>query len=62
MKFAIENNIPVIDAGHYGTEKILLNFLYEQLVDYLTNNNKKEDIKIYITSSEKNPIKVYKHE
>lgn len=60
IKFAIDSSVAVIDAGHFGTEKILLNFLQEELQDYLTNYNNNNHIQILISEKEKNPFNVYK--
>ena len=58
-KTAIRHGVSVIDAGHYGTEKILLGFLREEIEDCLTNLNKECDVKLYISEKEENPFKVY---
>ncbi len=59
-KIALEYSIPVIDAGHYGTEKILIDFLKEELQDYLTNKCSSDGIKTFISEKEKNPFKLYR--
>jgi len=55
-KAACDYGIPVIDAGHYGTEKILIEFLKKDLMDCLTKYNRGDDIKIIISKIEKNPF------
>ena len=59
-KYAIDNSIPLIDAGHFGTEKILIDFLYNEVNDCLKNFNGQEFKKIYVSQKEKNPFNVYK--
>jgi dinuclear metal center YbgI/SA1388 family protein len=51
--------VPVIDAGHYGTERILLNFLKEEIEDCLTNSGKECDVNVSISAKEENPFRVY---
>ncbi len=58
-KTAANYGVPVIDAGHYGTERILLNFLKKEIEDCLTNLDNKCDIRVLISDKEKNPFKVY---
>lgn len=58
-KFAADNGIAVIDAGHFGTEIIMLGFLREHMIDCLTNRDHAEDIPIYISESEKDPFNLY---
>ncbi len=51
--------IPVIDAGHFGTERILLDFLKDEIDEYLKKNNLEQSIKIYISQYEENPVKIF---
>ena len=59
MKNAIDNSVSVIDAGHFGTEFIFLQFLKDELQDYLTKQKAKNHVDIYITECEKNPFNIY---
>jgi dinuclear metal center YbgI/SA1388 family protein len=58
-KYASDSSVAVIDAGHFGTEFILMTFLQEQLQDYLTKKEKKPEVNIHITTKEKNPLQVF---
>ncbi len=57
--YAVEHGISVIDAGHFGTERILLNFLKDDILECLTKKNSDPAIVLYIAESETNPMKVY---
>jgi dinuclear metal center YbgI/SA1388 family protein len=56
VKYAIDNGVAVIDAGHYGTEYIFKKLLAESAGDVLYDEN----VPIVISDVEKNPFKVYK--
>jgi len=56
-KYAIDNNVCVIDAGHFGTENIFKKLLAESINDIITVNNHR--ITIVISDIEKNPFNVY---
>jgi len=58
-KYANDSGVAVIDAGHFGTEIIMIGFLRELVIDCLTNGGTAEDIPIYISGREKNPLKLY---
>jgi dinuclear metal center YbgI/SA1388 family protein len=58
-KFAADHGVAVLDAGHFGTEIIMLGFLRDLISDCLTNQDAAADIPIYISESEKNPFRVY---
>jgi len=58
-KFALDYGVSLIDAGHFGTERILLDFLKEMIQDYLTNNSAVNDISLYVSEKERNPLKVF---
>ncbi|MCU0821811.1 MAG: Nif3-like dinuclear metal center hexameric protein [Spirochaetes bacterium] len=58
-KTAAARGVPVIDAGHYGTERILLTFLKDEIEDCLTNLEKGCDVMVHISEKEENPFKVY---
>ncbi|MFC1671327.1 Nif3-like dinuclear metal center hexameric protein [Spirochaetota bacterium] len=58
-KFANMNSVSIIDAGHFGTERILLDFLKVQIQDCLTKKHDKPQVKIYLSQSEKNPYSIY---
>ena len=57
IKFAIENNTSVIDAGHFGTEKIFKNLMCSIVDEYIKKSG--EEIKVIESEVEKNPFKVY---
>jgi len=50
---------PIIDAGHYGTEKHLLDFLYKEVHNYLTKEPIFKEIQLYKSTVEKDPIKFF---
>jgi len=56
-KFALENNVCIIDAGHYGTEIIFKKLLAESVNDIINVEN--SGINIVISEIEKNPFKIY---
>ncbi|HNW28494.1 MAG TPA: Nif3-like dinuclear metal center hexameric protein [Spirochaetota bacterium] len=58
-KYASACGTAVIDAGHFGTEVIMLGFLRDRVIDCLTNGESAADIPIYISESEQNPFKLY---
>jgi dinuclear metal center YbgI/SA1388 family protein len=57
MKFVIENNKSVIDAGHFGTEKIFKSLMCSIVDGYIKKSG--EEIKVIESEVEKNPFKVY---
>lgn len=59
IKFAMDNNVCVIDAGHFGTEKVLLDFLRHHIQEFLTNKYHDTDTILYISEKEENPFKIY---
>lgn len=58
-KYANDSGVAVLDAGHFGTEIIMIGFLRDLVIDCLTNGGATEDIPIYISEREKNPLKLY---
>jgi dinuclear metal center YbgI/SA1388 family protein len=58
-RLGLEHSIPLIDAGHFGTEKILVDFLKNELADKLKQLHPDEKISIHATETEKNPIRLY---
>lgn len=58
-KIARDYGVPLIDAGHYGTERILLNFLKKDVEDCLTNLDKNSLVNVIISRKEENPFRVY---
>ena len=59
VKHAIEHGVAVIDAGHYGTERVLLKFLEQAVRDCLTNADTGNHAPVYISRREENPIRVF---
>ncbi len=57
IKSAIENNKCVIDAGHFGTEKIFKNLLANIVKENLEKSG--ASVKVIESKIEKNPFKVY---
>lgn len=55
---ALLHDVAIIDAGHYGTEKILLNFLYKELQAFVSESFSGPDI-IQISTTEKSPFEVF---
>ncbi|HDP81202.1 MAG TPA: Nif3-like dinuclear metal center hexameric protein [Spirochaetes bacterium] len=60
LKTAADYGVTVIDAGHYGTEKPLLNFLRREIQDCLTKSGDENGIKAAISETERNPFRLYK--
>ncbi len=58
-KYAADHGVAVLDAGHFGTEVIMLGFLRDRISDCLTNKDAAEDIPVYISESERNPLRIY---
>ncbi|HOP28458.1 MAG TPA: Nif3-like dinuclear metal center hexameric protein [Spirochaetota bacterium] len=56
-KYAIDNNVFIIDAGHFGTENIFKKLLAESVIDIITVGDIKSEI--IVSEIEKNPFKVY---
>jgi dinuclear metal center YbgI/SA1388 family protein len=59
VRTAIDNGTAVIDAGHYGTEKILLSCLKDSLAHKLGVTEEGKNISLHITERESNPFHVY---
>ncbi len=57
-KYAQRHGVALIDAGHFGTERILLDFLKDDLLVCLTNKSDSKHININISQEEKNPFNV----
>ncbi len=57
-RYAMEHGVSVIDAGHYGTEHILLDFLKDTVLYCLTNSERK-NVPVLISKQEKNPFRVF---
>ena len=57
IKYAIENDTCVIDAGHFGTEKIFRKLMGKIIINYITKSG--SSVKIYESQIEQNPFKVY---
>jgi dinuclear metal center YbgI/SA1388 family protein len=50
----------VIDAGHFGTEFVLLGFLRDRINDCLTKQHGISDMLVQVTEQEKNPMILYR--
>lgn len=59
IRAAIDYGVPVIDAGHYGTERLLLDFLREELENFLSDSGYKNNIAVNISAKEENPFRVF---
>jgi len=57
IKSAIEHDKCVIDAGHFGTEKIFIKLMAQIISKYITNAG--TSVKVYESQIEQNPFKVY---
>ena len=57
--YALEHGTNVIDAGHYGTEKVLLTFLMERVRECLTNAGDEKNTLLCLSEREENPFKVF---
>jgi dinuclear metal center YbgI/SA1388 family protein len=58
-KYAADHKVAVLDAGHFGTEILMLGFLRDHIRDCLTNKSGAVDIPIYLSESEKDPFRLY---
>lgn len=54
--FANNNDVAIIDTGHYVSEKPLIDFLYTSVHNYLTNELQCTDIPLMISKKEQNPM------
>ncbi len=59
VKTAIDHGVAVIDAGHFGTERILLDFLRADIQDYLTKTPATGQIRACVSRVEANPFSVF---
>ncbi len=59
VKTAVDHGVAVIDAGHYGTERILLDFLCSDIQDYLTKTPTAGQIRACVSRMETNPFSVF---
>ncbi len=58
-KFAMDYPVMLIDAGHFSTERVLLDFLSSQLHEYISTIHSFENIRILKSVKEKNPFNLY---
>lgn len=56
---ALEHGVAVIDAGHFGTERVLLFFLRDEITLFLRESGYSDQIKVAVSKSEENPIRVF---
>ncbi len=54
--FANNNDVAIIDIGHYASEKPLIDFLYTSVHNYLTNELRCTDIPLMLSRKEHNPM------
>ncbi len=59
-RLGIDYSVPVIDAGHFGTEKILIDFLKNELINKVNRDYPGEEISFHLSEVEKNPIRLYR--
>jgi dinuclear metal center YbgI/SA1388 family protein len=57
--FARMHDVAMIDAGHYGTERVFLKILGDVLRDCLTNTPDGGHVPYYISNREENPVRVF---
>lgn len=57
MKYGLENDICIIDAGHFGTENIFKKLLAESVRDIISVDM--QNVNILISEIEQNPFKIY---
>jgi len=60
VKFAEQHKVFIIDAGHFGTERIFKKIFKKNITEFFKINNKESQI--YYSETEKNPFKVYQDE
>lgn len=56
---ALDRGVAVVDAGHYGTERIYLPYLKKDLEEMMCGTKAKEFPGVYISESERNPFSVF---
>lgn len=56
---ALSHGVAVIDAGHFGTERVLLFFLRDEITLFLRESGYSDQIKVAVSKSEENPIRVF---
>jgi putative NIF3 family GTP cyclohydrolase 1 type 2 len=56
---ALDRGVAVIDAGHFGTERIYLPFLKNDLEEMMRATKAREIPGVIISESEKNPFLVF---
>lgn len=59
IRTAIDYGVPVIDAGHYGTERLLLDFLKAEMEIFLSDSGYKNKIAVHISAKEENPFRIF---
>ncbi len=58
-RLALDYGVAVVDAGHYGTEKLFLNFLKQEIQDYLTKSRFDNRIIVVVSETEQSPFRLY---
>ena len=58
-KNARDCGVATIDAGHFGTERILLKFLKDHVTGLLAGHGSSPEINVYISETETSPFKMY---
>lgn len=54
-----DHGVAVIDAGHFGTERVLLTYLKDQILDLFGRDDTGIKPAIHISGTEKSPFKIY---
>ncbi len=52
---ALDAGVTVVDAGHFGTEKLMMECLFKKTQEHLLN----EKIALYIAKNENSPFRIY---
>jgi dinuclear metal center YbgI/SA1388 family protein len=58
-RLGIDYSVLVIDAGHFGTEKILIDFLKNELMSKVKHSYPGEKTGFFLSEEEKNPMRLY---
>jgi dinuclear metal center YbgI/SA1388 family protein len=56
---ALAHGVAVVDAGHFGTERILLFFLRDEITIFLKEGGYSDQIRVSVSKREENPLRVY---
>lgn len=56
---ALDYGVAVIDAGHYGTEYLMMSYLRDRVEEHLNEKQKNQGFPLFFTETEKSPFRIY---